>query len=461
MQYILTVSSSLFDTFFSLLFYFSVLRPVKRDKMTTYVTLFSIGGFLFAALFSLIGMQYLLKSLIMFLWYILLCWYLSNHKIGISFLLPAAFFALIYICELSVPPSSLILFGKQLTGSGSFTMLYGTVESRILLYLMVGTICLITHRKGKIDIQYIRVMQWAFLCSGIFLLAGLIAVLSYATNEASEITDDVMLVLPVIFLAVMVIFIILFVSLARETARKNQLSAKLAKAEMQMEQQKSLYALYQDIQGLRHDLNNHMQALSGLLEQNETEKALQYVQGISQTTGKTGQWINTKDGAVDALLNAKLHRARDAGIQVWASIQYPDPCDTARNDICTIFFNLLDNAIEACENNKDAANRRLRLSTKLVQNFFIIMVENPSEQAPVQTKKGFKSLKGGALHGIGLRQVQEIARKYGGTFRADYDENRMFHAAVMLPQKLSEWVNVSIMRPAGEKPQEGEGTASE
>lgn len=455
MQYVLTILSSLFDVLFSLLFYYAALRPFKRNYLMIALISFIVGGFLITVFFSFTSLPYLLKSVIMFLWDVALCWYLSNYKLGISILLPTVFFALLYICEFTVPITYSLFFGSEIKARESFLMAYGIVSSRVLLYLSLGIIGTILFYKLKnVDVQHVHMMQWFFLCFGVLLLGGFIATFSYAMNDNKQITHSFLVALPFIFIVLLSVFIILLVSLARETACENQLRAQLVKAEMQLEQQKAMDALYHDIQGLRHDLNNHMQALSGLLERNETEKAFQYVQGITSTTGKMGQWITTKDGAVDALLNAKLHRARDAGIKVWANIQYPDPCDTPRNDVCTILFNLLDNAIEACEKNKDAANRRLRLSTKLIQNFFVIMVENPSEQAPVKTKKGFQSSKAGILHGFGLRQVKEIAQKYGGMFRVEYEETGMFRAAAMLPQNQSEWVNVSIMRPEEEEEQE-------
>lgn len=449
------ISSSLLDAILSMLLYCVALHPAKRPNLVRNVIICVSVNFLITVSLSFSGLPFLFKSFIIFLYDVAVCLYLSNRRLGISIVLPSVLFMLVYLCEMTVPTAYSLFFHKQITPNDPFVLIFGIVESHVLLCIFLVLICgLVRYRLRDLKIDHIRLFQWVFLCLGILLLGSFVAICSFVVNGAKHNTQELIMALPFFFLVLFAVFIILFVCLARETARRNQLSAKLVKAEMQLEQQKAMDALYHDIQGLRHDLNNHMQALSGLLERNETEKAFQYVQGITSTTGKTGQWITTKDGAVDALLNAKLHRARDAGIKVWANIQYPDPCDTPRNDVCTILFNLLDNAIEACEKNKDAANRRLRLSTKLVQNFFVIMVENPSEQAPVKTKKGFQSSKAGILHGFGLRQVKEIAHKYGGIFRVEYEETGMFRAAAMLPQNQSEWVNVSIMRPEEEEEQE-------
>lgn len=449
------VLSSLLDAILSTVLYYMVLCSEKKQRLTKYLVAFAVLSFLLTVSLSVSGMPFLLETFLIFVVHVVACRYLSSKNLGIAILLPTMYFALVYICEMSVPLSYWLIFQKQLNGEDSFAIIFGTIESRVLLYFLLGIICcLVRYWLRNLNIQHIRPIHWVLLCTGVVLLGSFVAVSSFVMNDAAHMTRQLLLVLPFIFLFLLSVFAILLISLARETARMNQLSAKLTKAEMQLEQHKALSALYSDIQGLQHDLSNHMQSLSGLLEQNETEKALRYVQGIANPAKQTGQWITTKDGAVDALLNAKLHRARDAGIKVWANIQYPDPCDTPRNDVCTILFNLLDNAIEACEKNKDAANRRLRLSTKLIQNFFVIMVENPSEQAPVKTKRGFQSSKAGILHGFGLRQVKEIAHKYGGMFRVEYEETGMFRAAAMLPQNQSEWVNVSIMRPEEEEEQE-------
>lgn len=102
-------------------------------------------------------------------------------------------------------------------------------------------------------------------------------------------------------------------------------------------------------------------------------------------------------------------------------------------DLCTIFGNALDNAIE-CELFIEPEEKRLiHLSVSEMNQFVLIRVENYLEESlrfanglPVTTKGGRDE------HGFGLKSIRYLAQKYGGSMMAAVEE-QWFILKVMLP----------------------------
>ena len=87
-------------------------------------------------------------------------------------------------------------------------------------------------------------------------------------------------------------------------------------------------------------------------------------------------------------------------------------------DICTIFANALDNAIEACE--KMETNRWIEVSIGLHQNFLTVLISN-SIAGPVclRSKKQDKR-----NHGFGLQNLTECVERNNGKVKIGMEEDK-------------------------------------
>lgn len=102
-------------------------------------------------------------------------------------------------------------------------------------------------------------------------------------------------------------------------------------------------------------------------------------------------------------------------------------------DLCSIFGNALDNAIECEERIKDQTKRLIHLSVSAQKGFVLIRVENYFEgeikfkdNLPV-TQKFDKS-----MHGFGMKSMRNAARKYDGTLTASVS-NQWFELKILIP----------------------------
>ena len=103
-------------------------------------------------------------------------------------------------------------------------------------------------------------------------------------------------------------------------------------------------------------------------------------------------------------------------------------------DICTIFGNALDNAIEYEEKIKDKKKRLIRVAVYSQNRFIMIRVENYCEvrlaeedSLPETTKKNKE------YHGYGLKSIRTTAEKYGGSMTVRTKDD-WFYLRVLIPK---------------------------
>ncbi len=102
-------------------------------------------------------------------------------------------------------------------------------------------------------------------------------------------------------------------------------------------------------------------------------------------------------------------------------------------DICSVFGNALDNAIESVEKLAEPEKRLVSMSVVAQNEFVMLRFDNYYEEElelkdglPVTTKKNKK------YHGYGIRSIRQTAEKYGGTVTF-HGENNWFSLRILFP----------------------------
>lgn len=150
---------------------------------------------------------------------------------------------------------------------------------------------------------------------------------------------------------------------------------------LQITAYKMLEEQYSRSERLRHDLKNHVIALSGLLENKELEKMKEYLKNMEDSAGLgIGEEI-TGNRAVDILLYQKQSIAKEKNITWECDARIPRTCCINVFDLCVLFGNILDNALEACERlqkNDPHCSRRqfINIRAGIVKKCFLLEVKN-------------------------------------------------------------------------------------
>ncbi len=211
-----------------------------------------------------------------------------------------------------------------------------------------------------------------------------------------------------------------------------QLKVKLGLLEQQASMQYKYYLQqekkHQESLSILHDVDKHIAVMEELYYRNDKEEAVDYIKEINTILKPLLPQQLTNNGILNILLNDKIQLTEKLHIDLQYEIGNVDLSFMNPMDITTIFGNLLDNAIEACEQVNGSSWIKLKISP--YYEMIAIKVENTSnnidrwiEGRPV-SQKGFN-------HGIGLSNVKRAVEKYDGSMNLS-KENGIFQCNVLI-----------------------------
>ena len=171
---------------------------------------------------------------------------------------------------------------------------------------------------------------------------------------------------------------------------------------------------------MQHDLKHQIEGLRG--ETNE-QKREAWLDKIENELDKWWLPQRTGNAVFDTILSAKLRKARQLDVRVTCVADGALLNRLHVADICTIFGNALDNALESV----------IHVSVSAQKNFIFINISNTlgtdlieSEDSLLTTKEDKRN------HGYGLKGIKYAAGKYGGhvAYKA---EDGWFRLNILIP----------------------------
>ncbi len=211
---------------------------------------------------------------------------------------------------------------------------------------------------------------------------------------------------------------------------RQETGKKLALVELQKEMVNKNYHnilnLYKENRNLFHDMKNHLRNIRRYLRDQRIEEGTEYINELLEPVKKTEKFAVTGNELIDAIINYKMTEATEYGLKTDINADMLDKLSVPDSDICVIFANLLDNAIENC-----AKEGTIGLNLTMKNQFLIFKVRNPikdpKDRDALTLKKENK-----LLHGIGLESVKMSVERNQGTFEYT-DDGEIFESFVMLP----------------------------
>jgi len=204
---------------------------------------------------------------------------------------------------------------------------------------------------------------------------------------------------------------------------KFAIQSEIINREQQYEQQlksqskhlDDILVMQNQIKGFRHDIKNHWVALRGYFQRNDYEGGIQYIDEMSDKLIE-GEMIDTGNVALDAIISTKKALAEEKNIEFESTVQIPEKMPIEATDICIIFGNSLDNAIEACEKIKDDT-KHIKLSVIFEEDAILCKVSNTISKGKKLSMKTTKSDK--ENHGFGLDNIKQALSKYNHVMKID------------------------------------------
>ena len=181
-----------------------------------------------------------------------------------------------------------------------------------------------------------------------------------------------------------------------------------------------------------HDLKHQIAYLKA---EEDPEKRTQMLQKMEEEIKQYDAQNKTGNKVLDTILTAKSLYCAKHGIDFTcvADGTLLDSMDTM--DICSIFGNALDNAVESELRIKEKEKRMIHVSVSRQKAFVLIHFENyyegelQYEQGNLMTQKKEKD-----FHGYGLKSIRYTVEQYGGAVHIDTDNN-WFDLKILIPER--------------------------
>lgn len=205
---------------------------------------------------------------------------------------------------------------------------------------------------------------------------------------------------------------------------ENNLKLSEIKNKLMLENYKYIEENIQQTNIIWHDIKKHLQTMSTLIERNEIEKVKEYLSFIQDNTVEILETIKCKNKVVNAILTNKISIARKKGISLEYDVNIPEDVGIYDLDLCSLFLNTLDNAIEACEKieSKDIP-KSIKVKSHLKKGYLYLEVKNFKENEIKRESGKFITLKEDSQnHGLGITIIKNIVEKYNGFIDIKYDE---------------------------------------
>ena len=182
---------------------------------------------------------------------------------------------------------------------------------------------------------------------------------------------------------------------------------------------------------LIHDIKNHMRILYGYVEREEYTKAKNYLKYLYPDMETPDDEVFSGCDMLDRILNIKREEGETLGITSQFSSDDMTGLLLADIEICSLFGNLLDNAMEA-QLMVPEEKRYISLKLRRHMNMLYIDISNPYLNELRMKNGRFQSTKeDGKEHGFGTRLIERIVARYQGEQLIETD-NHIFRYRIMM-----------------------------
>ena len=186
-----------------------------------------------------------------------------------------------------------------------------------------------------------------------------------------------------------------------------------------------LYNYQNELRVFRHDIRNRLFSLMAMVKDGQADKAVQIMENnLNWLEEMNGNIVNSGNPIIDALLQSKLHLAKEKKIKLNLQIKLAGEIKVDELELAIVLGNALDNAIEATEKVPDKDKKFINLNLMSTDDRISMTVTNPVKD-DINTEKLKTTKPDKHNHGFGTQSIRTVAHRYDGV--AEFKcEDKMF-----------------------------------
>ena len=344
----------------------------------------------------------------------------------------------------------LLELGKSICRGGTaayalslvFTGLSGSALAAVtfvlwILYMII--ICLLLG-KLKFSTRYLQIssIQTASLLFPLLLYLYIRQFQSSLILQSPSVTISEWLQLDFIQLSAAVCsVIVIYVTTGMLSAQmeKNDLLQQRMLAEKQHRQYLIQKESMDAVNRKYHDLKHYLSAMEADADGSSGAEMRSFISRLRHEIEPYETIQETGSRTMNILLAERIRECQEKQIRFTPFINASGLAFIHTIDLCTLFGNAMDNAIEASMQIKDPEMREISVKIGPSDSFMVFRFQNRYETQPRQKDSRFLTSKSDASsHGFGLESIKGIAEKYGGSCHAQAQDH-VFILTVLIPAR--------------------------
>ena len=306
-----------------------------------------------------------------------------------------------------------------------------TVLLTKILYFFVGKILngLLFERKNLVNWQWIVIG-----CSLVFsTVAGKTLITLSRDFPGIQMQEQKLMLLCVSCIWLMCLIMYFIVQqMSKDNQTKLEYELMKEKEKYSKESMEIIKRSNEELREFKHDLKNYLLPLQEAMETMPQSEMVKVWEKINQKIEDVQTLIQTGNSYVDSMINTKITLARSEKVDVKCTIlSKMEGIDDL--EFCTVFGNLMDNAIEA--ERKVTGKKEIIIFVEEKMGYLRLEIQNKIEKSVLNENSSLNTTKKDtSSHGIGHKSVKRTMQKVGGALKY-YETGDLFCAEAVFPIK--------------------------
>ena len=306
-----------------------------------------------------------------------------------------------------------------------------TVLLTKILYFFVGKILngLLFERKNLVNWQWIVIG-----CSLVFsTVAGKTLITLSRDFPGIQMQEQKLMLLCVSCIWLMCLIMYFVVQqMSKDNQTKLEYELMKEKEKYSKESMEIIKRSNEELREFKHDLKNYLLPLQEAMETMPQSEMAKVWEKINQKIEDVQTLIQTGNSYVDSMINTKITLARSEKVDVKCTIlSKMEGIDDL--EFCTVFGNLMDNAIEA--ERKVTGKKEIIIFVEEKMGYLRLEIQNKIEKSVLNENSSLNTTKKDtSSHGIGHKSIKRTMQKVGGALKY-YETGDLFCAEAVFPIK--------------------------
>lgn len=306
-----------------------------------------------------------------------------------------------------------------------------TVLLTKILYFFVGKILngLLFERKNLVNWQWIVIG-----CSLVFsTVAGKTLITLSRDFPGIQMQEQKLMLLCVSCIWLMCLIMYFVVQqMSKDNQTKLEYELMKEKEKYSKESMEIIKRSNEELREFKHDLKNYLLPLQEAMETMPQSEMAKVWEKINQKIEDVQTLIQTGNSYVDSMINTKITLARSEKVDVKCTIlSKMEGIDDL--EFCSVFGNLMDNAIEA--ERKVTEKKEIIIFVEEKMGYLRLEIQNKIEKSVLNENSSLNTTKKDtSSHGIGHKSIKRTMQKVGGALKY-YETGDLFCAEAVFPIK--------------------------